>query len=120
MTTRVYGITNCDTVKKARAWLDRRKVSYEFHDLRAESLTTKQVKTWLKDLGAEQIINKRSTTWKNLSAKQRRDALNAEAAVALILAQPTLIKRPLLEKEERKHIQRLCGFKESAYLALFS
>jgi arsenate reductase (glutaredoxin) len=113
--TILYGIPNCDTVKKARRWLESQGIGYRFHDFRADGLRPAQVKTWLGELGVESLINKRSTSWKNLSADQQT-GLNEQSAVQLILDNPTLIKRPLLEKDG----QYLVGFQAAAYLALFS
>jgi arsenate reductase (glutaredoxin) len=111
----LYGIKNCDAVKKARAWLDAHQVQYCFHDFRADGLTEAQVNLWINEMGVDALDNKRSTTWKELS-----DALKANFTPALalktIVAQPTLIKRPLLDTGSSKHI----GFKESDYSALFT
>lgn len=112
--TVLYGIPNCDTVKKARRWLDDHEISYRFHDFRNDGLAADQIKLWLSELGLETLINKRSTTWKNLSA-EARDALNEESAVELILEQPTLIKRPLLNLNGKFHV----GFKAETYQTLF-
>lgn len=113
--TTLYGIPNCDTVKKARNWLDEHRINYRFHDFRADGLSRSQVKSWIADLGLETLINKRSTGWKNLSDTQRAD-LNEESAVQLILDNPTLIKRPLLETTQRRSV----GFKADMYSSLFT
>lgn len=113
--TTLYGIPNCDTVKKARRWLEAQAIDYRFHDFRADGLSRTQVRTWIADLGLEALINKRSSTWKNLSSDQQAD-LNEESAVQLILDNPTLIKRPLLERGE----QRTLGFKADSYASLFA
>lgn len=113
--TTLYGIPNCDTVKKARRWLEAQEIDYRFHDFRKDGLTPDQVKTWLADLGLESLLNKRSSTWKGLSAEQKAD-LNTQSAVQLIVDHPTLIKRPLLEKDQ----QRTVGFKAESYSLLFS
>jgi arsenate reductase len=111
----LYGIPNCDTVKKARRWLEDRGVDYRFHDFRSDGLSKAQVQSWLKDLGVEEVVNKRSTSWKNLSPAQR-EALDEQTAVQLILDNPTLIKRPLVESGN----QRAVGFKDELYSSLFS
>lgn len=111
--TTLYGIPNCDTVKQARRWLEARQIDYRFHDFRADGLRREQVETWLADLGVEALVNKRSTTWKNLSADQRSD-LNEQSAVQLIVDNPTLIKRPLLETGQRRNV----GFKADVYASL--
>lgn len=112
--TVLYGIPNCDTVAKARRWLDDNQISYQFHDLRKDGLEQTQVSHWLQTLGAEQLINKRSTTWKQLSDSDRQAALS-EMAASILLAHPTLIKRPLLAMRDSLH----CGFKEVDYQRLF-
>ena len=110
----LYGIKNCDTVKKARNWLESNKIAYQFHDFRAEGLSEAQVKIWIKELGLEALVNKRSTTWKELDESIKAD-FNEAAALNTILASPTLIKRPLLDTGTSKHL----GFKESDYAKLF-
>ncbi len=111
----LYGIKNCDTVKKARQWLDDKGVAYQFHDFRSDGLTKDKVTHWLDTLGTETLVNKRSTTWKQLSEDDRAKAFG-DAAADVILAHPTLIKRPLLDTGSVLH----CGFKSSDYAQLFS
>ena len=111
----LYGIKNCDTVKKARKWLDEHTIDYAFHDLRADGLTQEQVGEWVAELGWETLVNKRSTTWKALDESQRNSMDNASAQAA-IMAQPTLIKRPLLDTGH----QRFTGFSASNYEQIFN
>ena len=110
----LYGIKNCDTVKKARKWLETNDISYQFHDFRADGLELSQVTSWLESLGWETLVNKRSTTWKQLDSQQR-DALSTQHAAAIILEHPTLIKRPLLDTGSTVHV----GFKDTDYQTLF-
>ncbi len=105
----LYGIKNCDSVKKARAWLTKQNLDYHFHDFRADGLEPQQVHAWLDELGLE-LINRRSTSWKALD-EQTRETLSLNTAAELILAQPTLIKRPLLDTGA----QRMVGFSEASY-----
>jgi len=112
--TVLYGIPNCDTVKKARRWLDAHGIDYRFHDLRKDGLEAAQVKRWLAALGDGKLINRRSTSWRQLPEAQREN-LDAQTAVQLILAQPTLIKRPLLEHADEFHV----GFSPQDYAQLF-
>ena len=114
MTAVLYGIKNCDTVKKARAWLDTHHIEYRFHDFRSDGLELKKVQSWLQELGIEALINKRGTTWKQLDEKTRNN-LTANNAAALIMVQPTLIKRPLLDIGH----QRCVGFSETMYRDIF-
>lgn len=110
----VYGIKNCDTVKKARAWLDRRGLVYRFHNLRGDGLPPERLQAWVAALGWETLLNRRGTTWRRLPEAERAD-LNAERAVRLMLAHPTLIKRPVLEHPAGV----LVGFSEADYAQAF-
>ena len=109
----LYGIKNCDTVKKAQTFLQKNGIAYEFHDFRQQGLTADKVSQWLDALGVEQVVNKRSTTWKQLTPEQR-ESLNRQTAVELCVANPTLIKRPVLETGDRT----LIGFTEANYQSL--
>lgn len=111
----LYGIKNCDTVKKARRWLDDHSIDYRFHDFREDGLTAEQVDSWLAELGWETLVNKRSTSWKALEPA-RREAMDAGSAATVILEQPTLIKRPLLDTGK----ERRTGFSAAAYQQLFN
>ena len=110
----LYGISNCDTVKKARKWLDTADVDYAFHDFRVDGLDEPQVIAWVNELGWETIINRRSTSWRELEPAAR-DAMSNTTAVSAILAAPTLIKRPLLDTGESRYV----GFSEASYAKLF-
>ncbi len=112
--TTLYGIKNCDTVKKARQWLEAKNIDYQFHDVRIDGLDQTQLKAWVKELGWETLVNKRSTTWKQLDS-DLRDNMDEASAISSMLAQPTLIKRPVLDTGK----ERAVGFKEEAYRALF-
>ena len=111
----LYGIKNCDTVKKARRWLEQQEVDYRFHDFREDGLETDSVSAWLEELGWEQLVNKRSTTWKQLDSAAR-DTMDNESARAAILAHPTLIKRPLLDTGH----ERFTGFSADQYQSIFN
>lgn len=112
--TTIYGIKNCDTVKKALKWLQENNIEHQFHDFRADGIDETQVKQWLEILGWETLVNKRSTSWKELSEEQRK-TMNDENALTAILATPTLIKRPLLNHKE----QYFVGFKTATYETIF-
>ncbi len=111
----LYGIKNCDTVKKARRWLEAQPVAYAFHDFREHGLTKAQIEQWIAELGWETLVNKRSTTWKELTTKTR-EQLNEHNVVDVILEHPTLIKRPLLDNGKERHV----GFNEAQYQVLIS
>ena len=91
----VYGIKTCDTCRKALKWLDEQGRDYHWHDLRADGLDRVQVESWLDAVGSDALVNRRSTTWRGLDADTRKAASDPEQAVELLLAHPTLIKRPL-------------------------
>ena len=96
MTTTLYGIPNCDTVKRARAWLDDHGIAYRFHDFKKEGVPEAELDRWLKAPGWEALINTRGTTWRKLTPEQQAIADTA-AAIALMQAQPSLIRRPVVE-----------------------
>ncbi|GAA6153378.1 ArsC family reductase [Pseudoteredinibacter isoporae] len=110
MAITLYGIPNCDTVKKARNWLDKENIDYQFHDFRKDGLESAQVEQWIKELGWETLVNKRSTSWKALDDNQRQN-MDANTALAAILESPTLIKRPLLDNGKSRNV----GFKAADY-----
>jgi Spx/MgsR family transcriptional regulator len=95
----VYGIKNCDTVKKARAWLTQNQLDYRFHDYKVEGITEPLLERFAAGLGWEVLLNKRSTTWRQLTEAQKTD-LNADKALQLLVDHPTLIKRPILETSD--------------------
>ena len=92
----VYGIRNCETCRKALKWLEAGGIEHRFHDFRKDGLTATQVAAWLEDVGAAVLLNKRGTTWRNLSNAEK-ESLDAGKAEALIVANPTLVKRPVFE-----------------------
>ncbi|RUX93584.1 ArsC family reductase [Mesorhizobium sp. M7D.F.Ca.US.004.03.1.1] len=112
MTITMYGITTCDTVKKARVWLEGHDVAYRFHDFRAEGLDAKRLDGWVGKAGWERLLNKASTTFRELPDKDKQ-GLDEKKAKALMLAKPTMIKRPVLEVGDRV----LVGFKAEVYEA---
>lgn len=96
----VYGIKNCDSVKKTRTWLDSRSLHYQFHDYRIDGLDPALLQQFVDKLGIDMILNQRSTSWRQLDEAQK-SGLTAEKAVQLMLTNPTLIKRPLIAIGER-------------------
>ncbi len=110
MTVTIYGITTCDTVRKARAWLDGKGVSYRFHDFRKDGLEAKTLGQWFDALGWEAVLNKAGTSFRALPEADKAGLDRAKAA-ALILANPTLVKRPVLETGA----EVLVGFKPEIY-----
>lgn len=114
MTITLYGIKNCDTVKKARSWLTQQNIDHHFHDFRTDGLSKGQVTGWINDLGLEALVNKRSTTWKELDDTVKI-SLDTKSAVNIILEHPTLIKRPLLETGKKAYV----GFSVPEYQKIF-
>ncbi len=113
--TTLYGIKNCDTVKKARKWLDANGSDYTFHDFRVDGLSAEQVQSWVEPLGWEALVNKRSTTWKQLDDSTKA-ALNNASVIEVILESPTLIKRPLLDVDGAISV----GFKAAEFEQKFA
>lgn len=112
MTLTMYGIKNCDTVSKARKWLDDRGVAYAFHDYKTAGIDRPRLEAWVAELGWETLLNRAGTTFRKLDEADKRD-LDAEKAIGLMLAQPSMIKRPVLDLGAR----RLVGFKPEIYEA---
>jgi arsenate reductase len=95
LTITVHGIPNCDTVKKARTWLDAQGVAYRFHDFKKDGLEAETLRGWMADAGWEKLLNRAGTTFRKLPEADRAD-LDAEKAVAIMLANPSAIKRPVV------------------------
>ena len=111
---KLYGIKNCDTVKKARRWLEANAIDYQFHDLREQGLDRPMIDQWLKAIEIDQLLNKRSTTWKNLDASIR-DNLQEGDIPDLLVTNPTLVKRPVLEQDSNVMV----GFNDKTYTNFF-
>ena len=106
----IYGIKNCDTMKKARAWLDGRGVKYAFHDYKSEGIGKDKLKAWSDELGWETLLNRAGTTFRKLPDADK-EGLSERKAIALMLAQPSMIKRPVLDLGGKL----LVGFKPEIY-----
>jgi len=106
----IYGIKNCDTMKKARAWLDGHGVAYDFHDYKAEGAPKDKLKAWTSELGWETLLNRAGTTFRKLPDADK-EGLNERKAMALMLEQPSMIKRPVLDIGGKI----LVGFKPEIY-----
>ena len=109
----IYGIKTCDTMKKARTWLDAHDVAYRFHDYRAEGIDRTTVEAWVKKVGWEVLLNKTSTTFRALPDADR-EKLTEKKAIGLMLREPTMIKRPVLDHGGRLTV----GFKPETYAQL--
>ena len=108
----IYGIKSCDTMKKARAWLDGHGVPYAFHDYKTAGIERARLEGWARELGWETLLNRAGTTFRKLPEKDR-DGLTEKKAIALMLAQPSMIKRPVLDLGGRL----LVGFNPAEYEA---
>ena len=110
----LYGIKACDTMKKARTWLDAHGIEYRFHDYKTEGIDKKTLEGWVKALGWETVLNRAGSTFRKLPDADKQ-ALTEKKAVALMAAQPSMIKRPMLDLGGKVH----AGFKPDLYAALF-
>jgi Spx/MgsR family transcriptional regulator len=113
MGIKMYGIRNCDTVKKARAWLEKRGVQYEFHDYKLAGIDTDLLHRWCSEIGWEMLLNRAGTTFRKLADPEKQN-LSEQKALALMLAQPSMIKRPVVELPGRL----IVGFKPELYKTL--
>jgi arsenate reductase len=97
MSSTLYGIPNCDTVKRARAWLAERGVEHHFHDFKKAGVPADRLQAWLASAGWERVLNRQGTTWRKLDAPTQAAVTDAASAAALMQAQPSVIKRPVVE-----------------------
>ena len=111
----LYGIANCDTMKKARKWLNDQGVDYEFHDYKKLGVPEKELKKWCKQLGWETLLNKRGTTWRKLD-EAVKDSVDEKSAIRIMLDNPSIIKRPVLDIDG----QYTVGFSADSYTQLFA
>lgn len=114
---KMYGIANCNTVKKARAWLDQHCAEYQFHDFKKHGLEPELAQSWLQQIGWESLINRKGLTWRGLSAEQKLVIKDNNSALPLLLEKTSVIKRPLLEQDGKLlHI----GFDDVSYEKIFN
>ncbi|MBX4998428.1 ArsC family reductase [Rhizobium lentis] len=114
MDVTIYGIKNCDTMKKARSWLEEHDVAYEFHDYKALGIDRAHLEAWIDRAGLDKVLNRAGTTFRKLPEAER-EGLSREKAIALMIEQPSMIKRPVLEAEGKL----LIGFKPEIYAGTF-
>lgn len=112
---KLYGIPNCDTVKKARAWLAGNGIALPFHDFKKQGVSKELLEPWLKQVGWEKLVNRQGTTWRQLPEEARAAISDETSALCLMLEKPSVIKRPVLEKDG----QIILGFDEAVYQFLF-
>ena len=108
---KVYGIPNCNTVKKAVDWLKNNDTEFEFHDYKKKGITKEKLKQWSKEVGWEKLVNKKGTTWRTLPPAQQQKVTNEKAAIELMIEKPSVIKRPVIETDGKLVV----GFDEEEY-----
>jgi arsenate reductase (glutaredoxin) len=108
----VYGIKNCDTVKKALTWLNENKIDFEFHDYKMKGISEKKLKEWSAALGWEALVNKKGMTWRQLDDKIKESITDEKAAIKLMIEKTSVIKRPLIEIQGKAV---LIGFSENDF-----
>lgn len=113
----LYGIPNCDSVKKARTWLDDRGVDYKFHDYKLEGIDASKIKGWLTQVPLNRLLNKSSTSWRELTPVQKEQAAKPAAAIKFMVRKPTLIKRPVIEDNDGTVIA--VGFNAEQYAGIW-
>ncbi len=111
----LYGIKNCDTVKKSRKWLEAHGIDYKYHDFREDGVEEDAVAAWIEELGWQNLLNRRSPSWKSLKEEARQN-MDDQAACKAVVLHPTLIKRPLLDTGK----QRYTGFSAASYVKIFN
>ena len=114
MKTTLYGIPNCDTVKKARTWLGERAHAFDFHDFKKQGLERATAAAWLDQLEWEVLVNRKGTTWRKLTEERRAAVTDKASALELMLEQPSVIKRPVLERGGKFSV----GFSDAQYALL--
>ena len=115
MRIKLYGIPNCDTVKKARNWLSSHNIEVDFHDYKKEGITKEKLKQWSKATGWEKLLNKKGTTWRQLPAETQAGIVKEREAIALMMENSSLIKRPVIELGNKIMV----GFDEEVYVQAF-
>lgn len=113
---KLYGIPNCNTVKKARAWLDEHGVAYEFHDYKKQGVDKAMLESWLEQMSWEKLVNRAGMTWRGLNDAEKAAIVDNASAVALMTAKPSVIRRPVVTDEARI---LTIGFDAATYESLF-
>ena len=113
----VYGIPNCSSVKKAREWMAANQVTHDFHDFKKQGLPEKALNDWLKAAGWETVVNRKGTSWRKLSAEDQAQVSSAASARPYLLANPSLVKRPVIEWQSSSGTEITVGFQPEQWLA---
>jgi Spx/MgsR family transcriptional regulator len=112
--TTLYGIRNCDTIKKARRWLEENGIEYRFHDVRTDGISRADLQHWIQTLDWENLLNRRSTSWRKLPESVRNN-INKTSATSIMLDNPAIIKRPVLARGDKLYL----GFSVDSYQSIF-
>ncbi len=112
----LYGIPNCNTVKKAMDWLKKNEIDFRFHDYKKKGITPLKLQTWIAQIGWEPLVNKRGTTWKGLDETLQASIINPKNAIALMVEKTSVIKRPVIESDDKVVA---VGFDEKQYETVF-
>lgn len=118
MNVTLYGIPNCDQVKKARAWLSGHQIDAHFHDFKKAGITSELIQIWLKQINWPVLINRKGTTWRNLSAQEQALVQDDQSAIHCMVHHPSIIKRPVLVFKNNQHTEIFVGFSEENYQRL--
>jgi len=119
MTITLYGIPNCDQVKKARAWLSQHQITIDFYDFKKNEVTPALITTWLKHLDWQTLLNRRGTTWRKLPEAEQLAVIDAASAIRCMVNSPSTIKRPILVFQTEQHVEVIVGFSEENYQRIF-
>ncbi len=112
---KLFGIPNCDSIKKSKKWLEENNIEFEFHDYKKQGVSEKELRSWVKQVGWEVLLNKRGTTWRKLDVSVK-DSINEKSAIQVMRNNPSIIKRPVLNTNGVITV----GFKTEIYIKLFS
>ncbi|HWW04470.1 ArsC family reductase [Collimonas sp.] len=116
MAITLYGIPNCDTVKKARTWLEDQEIAYTFHNFKKDGVTPELITTWLVDVAWDTLVNRKGTTWRGLPEQRRNSITDGISATPLMMELPSIIKRPVLFTGKNTYV----GFSDALYQEIFS
>jgi arsenate reductase len=119
-TITLYGIPNCDQVKKARSWLNENQISINFHDFKKAGVTPALVNSWLQHLDWQHFLNRRGTTWRQLTEIEQKAVINAESATHCMVRSPSIIKRPVLVITTQQQVEIVVGFSIEDYQRVFA
>ena len=120
MIVTLYGIPNCDQVKKARTWLSEHQIDVHFHDFKKAGISAELIQPWLKQTDWQILINRKGTTWRNLPEQEQTRVQDAQSAIACMEQHPSVIKRPVLVVQHKQRTEILVGFSEENYQRLVS